>query len=73
MYSEILQNSSPKVLNIPKYIDSLINTSFNKSSLLRNGYTTPKPVVDLFKVIIIKVLQKDIAKYQLYVNQSINY
>lgn len=65
---EILENGSPKVLNVPKYVNSLINTSFNKSSLLRNEYTSPKPVVDLFKVRINKVLPKDLAKCQLYVN-----
>ena len=36
-------------------------------------HTTPKPAINLFKLIMSKVLYKDLAKYQIHVNDSIKY
>lgn len=45
----------------------------NRTSPLKNGYTSPKPALDLFKLIISKISRKDLAKYQLYANHFIKY
>lgn len=48
-----------------------MNTSQNKIPPLKNRYATQKPAIYMFKLIMSKVLHKDLAKHQINANDSI--